>query len=726
MNPTHYRKIPVRRSATLLAGLLFSSTLSAMTLVYEGFDIEPGELDFTSGETSFGWKIESGSQVDWFAWDEATIEPYHGVSDGGLDYPGLPSVGNAFVYTEEVYNLDNGNWAYRSLPKFYSYNSSGQFWLSALFNPKITGDPSGGGWIQLCLADTPNPGNQVYLGISNAGDTMVWSGGGERLYELDASGNPINGSKWSYSEVPVEDGVTAFLVMHLDLDNKTAAFYVNPPVDGEDPGEPVAEYTMLTDFYVNKIMMWSWNNGPSVEGEGADYIGSRIDEIRVGDSYTSVAAGADITDPGVGSVDFDPPLITGLSGPAGSASSTTEINENLAQVGAMTANETVSWSISGGIDGDLFSIGLGTGGLSFKVPPDFEAPGDSNADNRYIVSVTATDESGNEASQVVIVNVLDSTDEVAPVITGPSGSAGDLEGSISVNENTLSVATFSADETATWSISGEDRLLLRISESGELSFVTRPDFENPVDSGGDNTYIVNVKAADAAGNGSEQLFTITVLDVEPEEAVDAVPPVITGPTGSAGDASITVAINENSTEVGTFTADEGVTWAISGDDSELVSMSAGGVLSFVNAPDYESPSSAGGDNTYAVIVSAEDAAGNSSTQAVVVTVQDVTEGGGFSPHKLNVGAWNELAFSWVYGVSEAWGESNYMGSLYLSYYPTYVYQMDLGWLLYAGGSSGVAYFYSYTEGWILTGESYEGYYYVYASGTWNQFTLSEG
>jgi hypothetical protein len=618
MNLLHISIKLIRRASLFLSGLtILSGPASAMTLVYEGFDAEPGELDYTSGETSFGWKIDSGTQVDWFAWNEATVEPYHGVSDSGLSYPGLPVVGNAFVYTEEEYNPDNGNWAYRLLPKFYSYNSSGQFWLSALFEVKITGDPAGGGWIQLCLADTPNPGNQVYLGLSNAGDTMVWSGGGERLYELDASGNPINGAKWSYSEVPVEEGVPAFLVMHLDLDAKTAAFYVNPPVDSDDPGEPVAEYTMLTDFYVNKIMMWSWNNGPSVGGEGADYIGSRIDEIRVGDSYTSVAAGADITDPGVGSVDFDPPVITGLSGPAGSASSMTSINENLAQVGTMSANETVSWSISGGIDGDLFSIGLGTGGLSFKVPPDFEAPEDSNTDNRYIVSVTATDESGNESSQVVIIDVLDSTDEVAPVITGPSGAAGDLEGAITIDENTIEVATFSADESATWSISGEDRLLFTISEAGVLSFNEKPDFENPADSDGNNVYTVNVKAADVAGNGSEQLFTITVQDVDPETTTP-----------------------------------------------ELFS--------------------------------------------------------------LNAGAWNELSYSWVYGLSAQWGESNYMGSLYLAYYPTYVYQMDLGWLFYAGGSTAEAYFYSFDTGWILTGESYEGYYYVYATGSWGQFTLSGG
>lgn len=604
------------RLVGLLWAMIFPGTsLPAMTLVYEGFDAVPGELDFTSGATSFGWKIDSGKQVDWFAWDEATIQPYQGISDGGLTYEGLPSVGNAFIYTEEVYNPANGNWAYRMLPKFYSYNSSGQFWLSALFNVQFVGDPAGGGWIQLCLADTPNPGNQVYLGLSNAGDTMVWSGGGERLYELDASGNPINGAKWSYSEVPVEAGVTAFLVMHLDLDNKRAAFYVNPPPDATEPGTPVAEYTLLTDLYFNKVMLWSWNNGPSVEGAGADYFGSRVDEIRIGDSYASVAAGADITDPGVGSVDFDPPVITGLSGSAGSASSTKSINENLAQVGTMTANETVSWSIAGGADGQLFTIGLGTGGLSFKVPPDFEAPGDSNQDNRYIVSVKATDESGNEASQVVIVEVLDSTDEVPPVITGPSGNAGDPEAAITIEENTKVAGTFSADETATWSVSGTDRLRFSINQNGQLSFIDAPDFENPADSDGDNVYVVTVKAADAAGNGSEQIFTITVTDVDPENS---------GP----------------------------------------------------------------------------------------------------NLHKLEVGAWNQLAFSWVYGISDAWGVSNYMGSLYLSYYPTYVYQNDIGWLLYAGGSDGVAYFYSYTLGWILTGESYETYYYIYANNTWGQFTGS--
>ena len=47
-----------------------------------------------------------------------------------------------------------------------------------------------------------------------------------------------------------------------------------------------------------------------------------------------------------------------------------------------------------------------------------------------------------------------SSDTTAANITGPSGSAGDATSVASVNENLTTVATFSANETVTWSLNG--------------------------------------------------------------------------------------------------------------------------------------------------------------------------------------------------------------------------------------------------------------------------------
>lgn len=403
--------------AIITTGMLFSIiSVSADTIVYEGFDIPPGEIDNTSGETSWGWKTENDEQVTWWAWDEegdntGGLDLYHGISDEGLSYEGLSTVGNAFEFHLE--NEQARGIVHRELPQFYQYYSSGHLWISALFNPKIDGDPDGGGWFQLVLEDTRREHqsrNQLYLGISNSGDynQTVWSAGGERLY---VEGQ--DGVKWAVSEEPVIDGETAFLVLHLNFEEKTAEFFANPAVDVEDPGEPVAKYDILSDLFVNSVVMMVFNYGPSYEddegnpGEGADYIGSRIDEVRLGDTYASVAGGADEEDPGGGDEDTTPPEITGPSGEPGDDTSEASIDENTVKVTDMEADEAVTWEIIGGDDGDMFTIGSGTGGLSFETEPDFEDPQDADGDNVYVVEIQATDTADNSSTQTVSVTVLD-------------------------------------------------------------------------------------------------------------------------------------------------------------------------------------------------------------------------------------------------------------------------------------------------------------------------------
>ncbi|MEX0331573.1 MAG: cadherin repeat domain-containing protein [Puniceicoccaceae bacterium] len=601
------------------------ASVEADTLTYEGFDITPGELDNTIGETSWGWgKIIGIYDKTWWAWDQVNNDFFHAISDGGLEYPGLPSKGNAFEFTLETPNADY-NKVYRELNKFYSYASTGQLWFSAIVKPKIDGDPTGYGWFQVCLSSFHNA---VYFGVSNSDDQTVWSGGGERMYiRTDENPDGIQGAKWAYSEVPIEDGVEAFLVMHLDFDNKLAHFYVNPPVDTEDPGEPVADFVMLTDLYVDKVMMWINNNGPSIEGPGADYIGTQVDEIRLGDTYASVAAGADLTDPGGGEVDVDPPVITGPTGEPGAATSSVSIPENVVKAATMEADETVTWSISGGADADFFTIGSGTGGLSFKVFADFETPLDADGNNEYVVTVQAMDEAGNTSTQDVLVSVTDIVDEIPPVVTGLSGAPGDPETSASVNENTVLVGTYTADKTVTWDLSGGmDRSFFQIgAETGELSFLAAPDFEDPVDDGADNIYEVEVRARDESLNAGIQLVFVTVLDVN--EDGDLTPPVITGFSGSAGDAASSASIDENTTDVGSLTADEEVTWLISGGaDSAAFELDiSSGALAFLSAPDFEEPGDADMNNDYVVEVEATDTSGNASTHTVTVTVLDVEE-----------------------------------------------------------------------------------------------------
>ena len=76
---------------------------------------------------------------------------------------------------------------------------------------------------------------------------------------------------------------------------------------------------------------------------------------------------------------------------------------------SMDAEEIIVWSL-GGTDGALFAINSATGGLTFKVSPDYESPGDDGADNGYAVTVIATDNGsppmlGDLAVTVTVTNV---------------------------------------------------------------------------------------------------------------------------------------------------------------------------------------------------------------------------------------------------------------------------------------------------------------------------------
>ena len=65
------------------------------------------------------------------------------------------------------------------------------------------------------------------------------------------------------------------------------------------------------------------------------------------------------------------PLIQGASGIEGESLTYASTNENNKEIYTFTANEPVSWSISGG-EKSFFSIDQDTGKLSFKDAPDYE------------------------------------------------------------------------------------------------------------------------------------------------------------------------------------------------------------------------------------------------------------------------------------------------------------------------------------------------------------------
>lgn len=115
-------------------------------------------------------------------------------------------------------------------------------------------------------------------------------------------------------------------------------------------------------------------------------------------------------------------------------------------------------------------------------------------------------------------------------ITPPANSAPSFgsDPSISVNENTIEVATASATDAdgdlLSYSISGgDDASLFSIeTNTGEITFDVAPDFEMPIDSNSDNVYNFNVTVSDGRGGSDSAAFTITVINVAEERYIEQV------------------------------------------------------------------------------------------------------------------------------------------------------------------------------------------------------------
>ena len=331
----------------------------------------------------------------------------------------------------------------------------------------------------------------------------------------------------------------------------------------------------------------------------------------------------------VNDVDELPPNIKGPSGNAGDPTSTISIYENSKSIHTFSANETVTWSITDGVDKDKFLIDESTGDLSFSSVPDYENPTDSNTNNDYVVKIRATDEVNHSSDQTVTITIED-LDDSSPLIRGPSGRSGDLTSKKTILETNLSyyaaqVHTFSANENVTWSIIGgaDEHMFSFYKNSGELRFYysSSEPIENWRNNLLTNSYVVVIRATDSENNHSDQTLTISFSEVD--EKV----PSITGPSGSGGDATSSISINENIKKIKAFSADETVTWSLeeSNDQDKFTIDESTGDLSFVNAPDYETPTDSDTNNTYIVSVKASDDSTNSSIQTLTISIDDVDE-----------------------------------------------------------------------------------------------------
>ncbi len=209
---------------------------------------------------------------------------------------------------------------------------------------------------------------------------------------------------------------------------------------------------------------------------------------------------------------------------------------------------------------------------------------------------------------------------------GGGGTTTDIESpiftstdTIYVTENQTFVLAIAAEDISTVNYTlqgGEDKekLILDIN-SGTLSFITAPDFENPTDADMDNIYHIQIRATDSYSNTAEQNLTIYIVDK------DEVPPHFTSASQ--------IILKENHSKVVELETDDtsSVKYSIEseGDGVLFFTFYNAHTLRFKSAPDYEIPQDNNGDNNYSVTVTATDSVGNHAEQTIYITVIDIDE-----------------------------------------------------------------------------------------------------
>ena len=189
-------------------------------------------------------------------------------------------------------------------------------------------------------------------------------------------------------------------------------------------------------------------------------------------------------------------------GPEVTGTTSFTVVENLDWPGAsFTATDpegdaVTRWSLSGSDVGD-FQINE-DGQLTFRNTPDYDRPADSNRDNEYLATIRAYD-SGNRYGFLDVTVTVTNVNEEAPVVTGRETLSFRENTAVTTRLYTYRATDADRNDAIMWSVGGTDGRLFAISERGELTFSTLPDFESPGDFGGSNESDIEIVATDGGG-----------------------------------------------------------------------------------------------------------------------------------------------------------------------------------------------------------------------------------
>jgi VCBS repeat-containing protein len=458
--------------------------------------------------------------------------------------------------------------------------------------------------------------------LTNGGFVVAWKD--ESQTGGDTSSSAVRAQVFSINNDPIYTSATATNA----AENQTAAIDIQANDGDGGAADANVTYSLtggadqaLFNIDTNSGVV-TFKNAPDFEAPGDAGTNNVYDiQVTASDGVNTTAQSLAITVTNVN----EAPIFTSATTANAVENQTAAIDVNANDGDGGAADANVTYSLTGGADQALFNIDTNSGVVTFKNAPNFEAPGDNGANNVYDIQVTAND-TVNTTVQSIAVTVTN-------VNEAPSVSSAATANFAENGTGTVYTVTGSdpdAATTFTYAVGGTDANLFNIdANTGALTFKAAPDFEAPGDNGGNNVYDVTVTASDGALTSTSQAVAITVTNVNEN-------PAFTSATTASVAENQTAAIDVNANDGDGGAADAGVTYSLTGGaDQALFNIDTNsGVVTFKNAPDFETPGDNGTNNVYDIQVTANDTV-NTAAQSIAITVTDVNEntggGGGTTP-----------------------------------------------------------------------------------------------
>jgi len=406
-------------------------------------------------------------------------------------------------------------------------------------------------------------------------------------------------------------------------------------VTATDPAGNTIRYVFTDDQENRVVSIGDFTINPS---DGTiTYTGTGLDAEEVGASsvatlqvlaVTTGSDGSEYTDQVTVSITVqdlndEAPVITSMA----TATALPENTEVATTAAVYTATGThdltaITWSLESAGDGGLFDIDPATGVVTFKAAtiPDYETKAS------YSFTVTAT--SGTEQVSLPVTLAVTNVDEM-PVFSVQSSMQSATENS---NLAVANLSIFDDDDQGAPSgvsleLKGDDADLFNIDWDGSSSTFDvvwksgqAPDYDDPGDKNGDNTYEFTVCATIGATT-LEQNLTITVSDINEAPEIDTTTTDYIFTIGDADNTIVTLsAIDEDG---------DTLSWKIEGADKDFFNISSAGIISWKTSPDVTTQST-NTDNpaTFMITAIVSDDGQPSLEDEIALNISLFAQGGG--------------------------------------------------------------------------------------------------